>query len=82
MKETNVINLVPRPSCLSDMIYIIRTPKGPDILFELRCIYTSENFPRNGKFSLEKIVLRMRSAEIFSVPWKFSRSVYAPLANV
>ena len=41
---------------------------------------TSENFRRNGKFSavrlrstifsFEKIVLRMRSAENFSVPWK------------
>ena len=48
----------------------------------LRCIYTSENFPRNGKFSAdrmrstifskEKIVLRMRSAENFPFRGKFS----------
>ena len=48
----------------------------------LRCIYTSENFPRNGKFSAdcmrsmsfykEKIVLRMHSAENFPFRGKFS----------
>ena len=47
----------------------------------LRCIYTSENFPRNGKFSadrmrstifsVEKIVLRMRSVENFPFCEKF-----------
>ena len=52
------------------------------------CIYTLENFPRNGKFSadsmrstifsLEKIVLRMRSTENFAVPCKIFWSVYAP----
>ena len=48
----------------------------------LRCIYTSEYFPQNGKFSAdrmrstifskEKIVLRMRSAENFPFRGKFS----------
>ena len=48
----------------------------------LRCKYTSENFPRNGKFSaermrsmifsLEKIVLRMWSEENFPFRGKFS----------
>ena len=52
------------------------------ITLVLRCKYTSENFPRNGKFSadrmrstifsLEKIVLRMRSAENFPFRGKFS----------